>query len=506
MFAFAMRRALWAVPTLFGVSIVVFLMTTLLPDPKAPEASSADPEARLAAEERRRVRFLDLPKFFNADPSDVRHKVDACVESLSNDGPDAQVCERRLARMGGAALPYLIPRLDRLGPVGRGRVALALMPVAQRMGIPEADTEMAPDRAALFWSHFWEDRSIDFTEPAVNRSVKRLSQRGTDLREQDLKLVDTFALEQIVAAMKTTRDPEALRRLTRVASHVSGRDLVLEDGATRAQRRAIVSAWQSWWYVHGTDYVALDGPERVAASISETRYAKWVLGAATGQLGLSTRDGVPVLDKLLDRAVVTFTMAFLALLVSFAIAVPVGVIGAWRRGSVVDHALAFVMLLVYSIPTFLVAHVLDRWTGSHIVAPIAALATVSMSTMSQQQRASMIDALSQDYIRVARGKGVGMLRVAVVHALRNALLPTVTLSGLQVPALIGAAFVVEEVFGIRGMGWETLRAIEAHDAAFLVAMTLLSALATILFLVASEVAYGMLDPRVRESQTRRRRA
>jgi peptide/nickel transport system permease protein len=506
MFAFAMRRALWAVPTLFGVSIVVFLLTTLLPDPSSTEPASADPDARIQAEERRRVRFLDLPRFFNADPHDVRHKVDVCVESLAHDTPDAALCERRLAQMGGAALPYLIPRLDRLGPAARGRVARALLPVAQRMGIPEVDAEMAPDRAALFWAHFWEDRSIDFTEPAVNRSVKRLAQRGTDLREQDLKLVDTFALEQMVAAMKTTRDPEALQRLTRVASHVSGKDLVLKDAATRTERRAIVSEWQSWWYVHGSDYVALDGPERVAASISETRYAKWVLGAATGQLGLSTRDGVPVVDKLLDRAVVTFTMAFLALLVSFAVAVPIGVVGAWRRGSAVDHALAFVMLLVYSIPTFIVAHALHRWTGNHVVAPILALATVSMSTMSQQQRASMIDALAQDYIRVARGKGVGPVRVAVVHALRNALLPTVTLSGLQVPALIGAAFVVEEVFGIRGMGWETLRAIEAHDVAFVVAMTLLSALATTLFLVASEVAYGLLDPRVRESQTRRRRA
>lgn len=505
MFAFALRRALWALPTLFGVSVVVFLLTTLLPDPTIGEAPASDVHARLVVEERRRAQFLDLPKFFNAHPRDVRTKVDACLEALSSDTPDADLCEQRLARLGGAALPYLVPRLDRLGPRERGRVALAIMPVARRMGLPDADTELAPERAALYWTHFWEDRSIDFTEAAVNRSVKRLAQRGTDLREQDLRLVDTFALEQVIAAMPRA-EPEALVRLTRVASHVSGHELVLRDEATRRERRAVVKAWQSWWYVHANDYVALDGPERVAASISETRYAKWVLGAMTGQLGLSTRDGLPVLDKLLDRAVLTFTMAFLALLLSFAVAVPVGVLGAWRRGSAIDHVLAFLMLLLYSVPTFLLAHLLQRWSGESVVAPIVALATVSMSTMSQQQRAAMIDALSQDYIRAARAKGVGGLRIAVVHALRNALLPTVTTSGLQVPALVGAAFVVEEVFDIHGMGWETLRAIEAHDAAFVVAMTLLSALATTVFLVGSEVAYGMLDPRVRESQVRRRRA
>ena len=118
----------------------------------------------------------------------------------------------------------------------------------------------------------------------------------------------------------------------------------------------------------------------------------------------------------------------------------------------------------------------------------------------------MIDALGQDYVRTARAKGARTLRVAIVHALRNALVPTVTLAGVQFPALIGGAFVVEEVFDVRGIGWETLRAIESHDAAWFVAVTLLCAIVTTACLVASDIAYGFLDPRVRESQTRRRRA
>jgi peptide/nickel transport system permease protein len=138
--------------------------------------------------------------------------------------------------------------------------------------------------------------------------------------------------------------------------------------------------------------------------------------------------------------------------------------------------------------------------------PIVALATVSLSVMTQQQRASMVEALGQDYIVVARAKGARTLRIAVVHALRNALVPTITLTGVQFPALVGAAFVVEEVFGIHGMGWETLRAIESRDAAWIVAVTLLCAVVTTACLVLSDVAYGLLDPRVREQQIRRRRA
>jgi peptide/nickel transport system permease protein len=506
MLAFALRRAVWAIPTLFGVSLVVFLLTTLLPDPSAAEPG-ADVLARLHVDDLRRARFLDLPRFVNLAPHDVRTRVEECVAHIEKGDADAALCEMRLVQIGGAGLPYLLPRLDSLPPAPRGRIALALAPIARRMGVGEPRDLAAPDSAANFWERFWEDRSVDFTEPAVRREVDRLVKRGSDIREEELAVVDTFALKQLVDAMRQTKDQGALVRLTRLASHVASRDVVIEHDDDPKRVRAVISDWQSWWYVHETDYVALQGGEKVTASIAQTRYAKWVLGAATGQLGLSTRDGEPVFDKLLARAPITLVMAFLALLLSAAIAVPLGVLAAWRRGHVIDHATAVVLLAFYSLPTFLIAELLATFGRPEDarVLPIIALATVSLSVMTQQQRASMIEALAQDYIVVARAKGARTLRIAVVHALRNALVPTITLAGVQFPALVGAAFVIEEVFGIHGMGWETLRAIESRDAAWIVAVTLLCAVVTTACLVLSDVAYGLLDPRVREQQIRRRR-
>ncbi len=517
MLAFALRRAIWAIPTLFGVSLVVFLLTTLLPDPEADATIAAtDVAARIRLDELRRARFLDLPRLVNVEPRDVRTTVEECTVHIVADDESAAFCEERLARIGGAALPHLLPRLDDLPPAARGRIALALAPVARRMGLGDEAELTHADRAALFWERFWEDRSVDFTEPAVRRSVQRLSTRESDLLEQEIRLVDTFALQQLMVALRTTRDPVALSRLTRMAAHVTGRDVPAADGASkyvveptseRARVRAVVSEWLSWWYVHETDYIVLQGGEKVTASIAQTRFAKWVLGAITGQLGLSTRDGLPIFDKLLARAPLTLGMSMLALLVSALVAIPIGVVAAWRRGHAVDHGTAGVILLVYSVPTFLVAELLATFghaNGAGLVLPVLALSTVSLSVMTQQQRASMIDALGQDYVRMARAKGARTLRVAVVHALRNALVPTVTVAGVQFPALIGGAFVVEEVFDVRGIGWETLRAIESHDAAWIVAVTLLCAVVTTACLVASDIAYGLLDPRVRETQTRRR--
>jgi peptide/nickel transport system permease protein len=511
MLAFAIRRAVWALPTLFGVSLVVFLLTTLLPDPGGEgEDATSELSLRMRAAELRRARFLDLPRFLNTAPRDVSTRVDEYITHLAAGDADAPFAAVRLAQMGGAALPWLLPKLDNLAPSERGRVALALAPVARRMGIGDERDVTSPERAALFWTRFWDDRSVDFTAPAVRRGVLRLVERGTELREQELVLVDTFALREVIGAMRRTRDRAALVRLTRVASHVTGQGRILASDATEEQAHAIVSEWSSWWFVHETDYVPLRGGEKVAASISQTRYAKWMLGAATGQLGLSTRDGLPILDKLLARAPITLGIALLGLLLGLCIAVPLGVIAAWQRGRTIDHVTGAAMVVLYALPTFLVAEVLRVRAGGQFLYetffPVIALATVAVAATTQQQRAAMIEALGQDYVRVARAKGARTLRVAVVHALRNALVPTVTLAGLQFPALLGAAFVVEEVFDIHGMGWETLRAIEARDAAWIVGVTLLCALVTTFGLVASDVAYGVLDPRVRESSTGARRS
>lgn len=508
MLAFAIRRAIWALPTLFGVSLVVFLLTTLLPDPAEGAATGADAVTRARVEELRRTRFLDLPRFVNPAPKDVAAKVDECTAHVAGGDHDASLCAIRLAQMGGAALPWLLPKLDNLGPLERGRVAVALAPIAQRMGIGEGPDMLDPERAALFWMRFWDDRSVDFTEPAVRRGVQRLVQRGTELREQDLVLVDTFALREVIGAMRTTKDVGALVRLTRIAAHATEQGRVLAPDATPEEVRAVASSWASWWFVHETDYVVLRGGEKVAASISQTRYAKWMLGAATGQLGLSTRDGLPLLDKLVARAPITLGMALLALIFGLAVAVPLGMLAAWQRGKRIDHVTGGAMLVLYALPTFLVAELLRVRGGGvfgSVVLPVLALSTVAIAATTQQQRAAMIEALSQDYVRVARAKGARTLRVALVHALRNALVPTVTLAGVQFPALLGGAFVVEEVWDIHGMGWETLRAIEARDAAWIVGVTLLCAVVTTAGLVASEVAYGLLDPRVREAQLGARR-
>jgi peptide/nickel transport system permease protein len=509
MLRYALRRVLWAIPTLLGTSLVLFFVTTLAPDPPPGPDDSI-------VEEARRARFVDLPRFVNTDPRDVESKAAAAVKDVATGGAEEERGARELARLGGAALPYVLPTLEALPPEARGRVAVALAPIAERMHVGGADDLFRPESAALFWSRFWDDRALDFTRTAVDRAVARLVEHGTDLREADIVSLDTYALPEIVRAMALTQDRLTLERLTRIARHATDRGpvvepVVAEAGVAQDETRAhrAVADWREWWFVHETDFVPIVGADRATALVTETRYGKWLLRAASGELGVSAIDGEPIAEKLRARAPVTLLLCGVAMFLSFAVAVPLGALGAWQRGRAFDWASSGVLFLLYATPTFTVAELLRRMTADHalggarVALAVTALSLGSVATLSRWQRAAMLDVVRQDFVRTAHAKGLPAWRVAVVHALRNALLPTVTLAGLHLPVLLGGAFVVEEVFGLHGMGFETLRAIEAHDAAWLMVVVLASAVAVTVGLVASDVAYGALDPRVRESLARR---
>jgi peptide/nickel transport system permease protein len=380
------------------------------------------------------------------------------------------------------------------------------------MGLATAEKLLKPGEAVVFWTRFWEDRELDFTAPAVRRAVTRLVDHGNPQREKEIVVVDTFALEELVLAMKTTQNRVALSRLARIASHVAGRSVFIPHDAPEPQMRRAVADWEEWWFVHRTDYVALEGTDRVSATVGETRYGKWIARIASGHLGL-TSDGEAVSEKLWRRAPLTLLITIFAMVVSYALAIPIGVVAAWRRGRAVDTVTAGILFALYSLPTFWLAELLWRASlgsgaasGIRLALPVIALSLASLATLSRYQRMSMLDVIRQDYVRTARAKGVSGARLLVVHVLRNALLPTVTLAGLQLPALLGGAFVVEVVFNIPGLGYETVRAVEHHDVSWLVATIVLSAGITTLGLIASDVAYGVLDPRVRETLTRREEA
>lgn len=252
------------------------------------------------------------------------------------------------------------------------------------------------------------------------------------------------------------------------------------------------------------DYMGFDRPAHV-------QYLEYLGRLAQGDFGRSVRQQAPVTELIRERLPMTATLAGAALLIIVLVALPVGILSALRRNSWLD---AFVMsgtILAQSMPTFwlgtiliLVFGVALQWfpvSGSgdlrHLILPAITLATFSAARNARMVRSSMLDILSLDYLRTARAKGLNEGVVVVRHALRNALMPVITLLGLEVGSLLAGALVTETVFAWPGIGRLTVDAIYARDYPVVQGVVTFSALVFVVVNLIVDLSYGLLDPRIR---------
>jgi peptide/nickel transport system permease protein len=232
---------------------------------------------------------------------------------------------------------------------------------------------------------------------------------------------------------------------------------------------------------------------------------------ATGDFGTSLRFQEPALALVLDRLPSTVLLALTALSVATVIALPLGVLSAVRRNSVWDHAAMAVALLGQSMPIFwtgimlitIFAVALDLFPSSgsgtirHLVLPAAALGFFSTGRMARLVRGGMIEILGEDYVRTARAKGLTERRVLYGHALRNCLLPVITLLGLELGSTLGGAVVTEMVFAWPGVGRLIVSAIFARDYPLVQAAVFVVAAMFVVVNLVVDLLYAVIDPRVR---------
>lgn len=249
------------------------------------------------------------------------------------------------------------------------------------------------------------------------------------------------------------------------------------------------------------------------------QYATYVFDAARGDLGQSIFLGVPVLDAIANSAETTFFLTLFAILIAVAIALPVGIISAYKRGSVIDQIAVGVSMLASSVPSFWLGLILIQtfavslgWFPTsgyggpgasfatrmgHLILPAMALGMVNSALILRFTRAAMLDVLSEDYIRTARAKGMIEKRVVMRHALKNALIPIITVIGLSVALLISGAVVTETVFGLPGIGNLTVNAVMRRDYPVIQGTLLVVAGVYVLINFLVDMLYILVDPRVR---------
>jgi len=241
------------------------------------------------------------------------------------------------------------------------------------------------------------------------------------------------------------------------------------------------------------------------------QFAHYLHGLLRFDLGTSLQSHRPVIDLLRERLPSTLLLAGVALVFTLAMALPLGVLAAVRRGSPWDGGAMTFSMLGVSLPNFwlgpLLILVFSLWLGwfpvsgrggpGAVVLPAVTLGTGLAAVLSRMVRSSLLEVLGEDFIRTARAKGLPPHRVILHHGLRNALLPVITLLGLQLGALLAGAVITETVFSWPGIGLLTIEAIQSRDYPVVQACVLLISLGYVLANLLTDIAYAWADPRIR---------
>ena len=241
------------------------------------------------------------------------------------------------------------------------------------------------------------------------------------------------------------------------------------------------------------------------------QYGAFLRGLVTGDLGTSLRTGMPVTDQIVERMPATFELAAAAMLVAIAFSMPLGILAAVRRGTMVDHAAMTVSLAGVSVPNFWLGPLLaivfavelgwlpvsGRGTWAHLVLPAISLGAALAAILARMTRATMLEELREQYVLAARARGVSRARAILRHAFRNSLIPVVTLVGLQFGAVLTGAVITETIFAWPGIGRLLIQSIGFRDYPLVQGCILLIAVTYVGVNLLTDVVYGVLDPRIR---------
>jgi len=473
---YVIKRILLMIPTLFGISLVLWLIVTLAPgDPGGQVFGGEAREAGAsgdAGESRRifRAQFnLDKPLFWNdyvsLTPEDVLREI-RTTQDMERPGSKRIKADFQLQDWGNYSVPPLIEAID-----------LA------------ADTR---EKAAVL--------------RCLQRNAKRMGtvRPGKRLTEEQ------------------RREAREIQADTRYIED----QLALEAGADDAEIEAKAARWKQW-YAEEKERFEWSGWERFQRWAFDTQFAKYWSNLLKLDLGDSHVHKEPVFGLIVKRIPISLTLAVTSLFLAYLISVPLGIWSAVRHRSRREQAVATVLFMLYSLPSFFVASLLLRYLGIgqpwdvipvagfespdtsdmttwehiqdvawHTVAPIFCMTYAGLAALSRYAKTGVLNVIRSDYVRTARAKGLAEHVVILKHAVRNGIIPIITLLGTTLPVIVGGSVIIESVFNIPGIGFLMWDSILQRDYNVVIGETLIVGVLVMVGILVSDVLYAVVDPRI----------
>lgn len=480
--AYVLRRLLLMIPTFLGITLILFAVLNLAPG--RPGAQQSADLAKNARSEQSQESFrifreqfsLDKPVFLNTRLSlrtpDVAKDVRLAAGSAPGTSAEKIAAEERLEDLGQYAVPHLVTILREADQSGDISV---------------------------------RDAAVYFLRQSAPRSLEDPFSRNPT--------------QEILAQNRRIEAENAELRRLRYALD-----------APEPEKRRVIDGWNRWYEAHASRF-RHGFRSKVRILFTDTRFARYMRNLLRLDFGVSLVSREPVMTTLLSKLKYSLTLSVGSLLLAYAIAIPLGVFSAVRKGSLADRAVTIVLFMLYSLPSFFVATLLlyflsegSDWpwlrifpTGGfqgrdtfdltslgrladlarHLTLPLFCLTYGSLAALSRYMRSGLLDVIRADFVRTARAKGLPESAVIGKHALRNGLLPILTLLAGLLPAVLGGSVIIEYIFGIQGMGLWVVDAIYQRDYNVILAVELLSTILVLFGILLTDLSYALVDPRIR---------
>lgn len=556
MFQYAVKRLILLVITLFGITVITFVLTRLTPgDPATVQAQAGGPARTIGGyndllEMNRRNLGLDKPLALNLRFEDRTARAAAAVDDYlrraefwKNDA------EKRLARVSTLALEPALDRYQQLldnpdsatGTEERPMASLedqktrlaAIFPRLASADTRPSTGTVENDAIYQFWRDWHSENRDQFAEARGRAAVEaylRADEATAEEAAREVRRIGGYAVPALIDALDSN-NPQILRRANRALQAQTGFTFATTDEEFDGKSEEVIRRWNSWWRREGNNYQDPSAIASAADVFLDTQFGLWASQALFFDFGDSYIQRRPVIDMMKESLPISILLSGLSILIGYLIAIPVGIFSAIRRYSKADTVVTIILFVLYSLPSFWVAGILlmtltgppfldlfptrglnsqgivrgaegvgtiewllDR--GWHLVLPVICLTYGSIAFVSRQMRSAMLETINQDFIRTAQAKGLPGRIVIYKHALRNSLIPIVTISASLLPELIAGAIIIESIFTIPGMGTLTFQAIVDRDYPVINAVLFFSAFLTLLGILIADLAYALIDPRI----------
>lgn len=529
---YLLKRILLIFVTLFGISLITFVITRIAPgDPATLKLQSmmsspkSQPITMKMIEENRKMYGFDKPLLLNFRDKGKEYALPRLISDyLSETDPSLeQKYLKEIRLMNTIALPFILDSLKTLSPSAKQK-ELAIT--------ASSALELPNDSNLTLLNQTYLEKKELFKKEWIEQSIIRYFEKKDLPQKKNIAAAQAAAiplLTQWIMSHKSREDflPQ-IEEAVEILTSFTARPWKLNAQMNEKEKKNLYYSIDKFNHEYEEYFNDFSWFSKALRVFTDTQFGVWMGKITTLDFDISYAHKKPVMELIGERLPVTLQLNLISIFFIYVIALYLGIKAAVIHNSKKEKAMTLVLFILYSLPSFWIANLLilfftggdflnwfptqylhspnaDSFTPFkyftdwlwHLALPVIVLTYGDLAYLSRQMKASMLEVLSLDYIRTARAKGLPENKVIYSHALRNALIPIITLLGGLLPAMLGGSIIVEEIFSINGMGKLSFEAVINRDYPVINAIAFFSALLTLIGILISDLLYVLVDPRIK---------